>query len=139
MFKKTLFIFIISVVIISCKNNILTLSKPSESVNRGKIVYNKYCLACHQTDGSGVPGMYPPVKGTDWVNGDKERLIKIILEGIKGDIEVKGEIYSNEMPVHNFLSDQQIADLLTYLRSNLGNNASVVSIEEVKQVRHNVQ
>ena len=57
----------------------------------GKKVYNSVCLACHMADGSGVPGMHPPLIETEWVNGDKERLIKITLEGISGKLEVDGE------------------------------------------------
>ncbi|MGM0621029.1 MAG: c-type cytochrome [Bacteroidota bacterium] len=103
----------------------------------GKKVYDSVCLACHMADGSGVPGMHPPLIDTDWVNGDKERLIKITLEGMSGKIEVKGEQYNSLMPPHSHLSDKQIADVLTYIRKSFGNNASEVTTEEVQKVRNN--
>ncbi|MFW5823006.1 MAG: c-type cytochrome, partial [Tangfeifania sp.] len=90
----------------------------------GKKVYDSVCLACHMADGSGVPGMHPPLDETDWVTGDKERLIKLTLEGMSGKIEVKGEEYNSIMPPHSHLTNKQIADVLTYIRGSFGNNAS---------------
>ena len=86
-------------------------------------------------DGSGVPGMHPPLTNSDWVNGDKERLIKVILNGMQGKIEVDGETYNSVMPPQANLTDQQIADVLTFVRSNFGNNASEITNEEVSEVR----
>jgi len=106
------------------------------SNHREKKVYDSVCLACHMADGSGVPGMHPPLIDTDWVTGDKERLIKITLEGLSGKIEVKGEVYNSLMPPHSHLSDKQIADVLTYIRKSFGNNASEVTKEEVQNVRN---
>ena len=104
----------------------------------GKKVYDSVCLACHMADGSGVPGMHPPLTGTDWVNGDKERLIKLTLEGMSGKIEVNGEEYNSIMPPHSHLTNKQIADVLTYIRGSFGNNASAVSVEEVQEVRNSL-
>lgn len=100
----------------------------------GKIVYETYCLACHQEDGSGVPGMNPPLGKTDWVLGDSTRLIGVILKGLK-NAEINGETYSNEMASHDFLTDKQISEVLTYVRKSFGNNAGAISIEDVKQQR----
>lgn len=102
----------------------------------GKTVYNSYCIACHQQDGSGVPGAFPPLKETEWVNGDKETLISIVLNGLQGPIEVNGEQYNNIMTPHNFLSDDEIAAVLTYVRNSFGNSASEVSAEEVADLRN---
>lgn len=104
----------------------------------GKKVYDQVCLACHMADGSGVPGMHPPLSETEWVNGDKERLIKITLEGMSGKIEVNGEEYNSLMPPHSHLTDKQIADVLTYIRKSFGNNTSEITIEEVQKVRNNL-
>jgi mono/diheme cytochrome c family protein len=93
----------------------------------GKKVYDMACLACHMADGSGVPGMYPPLIQTEWVLEDKERLIRITLEGMSGPIEVKGIKYNNIMPPNKHLSDQQIADVLTFIRQSFGNDASEVT------------
>jgi mono/diheme cytochrome c family protein len=102
----------------------------------GKQVYNSVCLACHMADGSGVPGMHPPLIETEWVSGDKERLIKLVLEGMSGKIEVDGETYNSLMPPHSHLTDKQIADVLTYIRKSFGNNASEITTQEVQQVRN---
>lgn len=100
----------------------------------GQAIYEQYCLTCHQVNGSGVPNLNPPLRQTDWVLGDKTRLINVLLNGLQGQ-EIEGETYDNVMPAHNFLNDGQIADVLTYIRSNFGNKASAVTAEEVKAVR----
>lgn len=104
----------------------------------GRNVYDAYCLTCHQADGSGVPMMYPPLIESDWATGDKVKLIKLILEGTQGPVEVKGEMYNSIMPPQNQLTDQQIADLLTYLRSHFGNGAGPVTPDEVGAVRNRI-
>ncbi|MGK7394070.1 MAG: c-type cytochrome [Candidatus Cyclobacteriaceae bacterium M3_2C_046] len=111
-------------------------SQPQEAVHPGLDIYNKYCIVCHQSDGNGVPGLYPPITETEMVNGDKTELINIILNGMSGPVEVKGEPYNNIMPAQDFLSDQEIADVLTYIRSNFGNNSAAVTAQEVAQVRN---
>ncbi len=100
----------------------------------GQAVYEQYCLACHQANGSGVPNLNPPLRGTDWVLGDKTRLINVLLKGLQGQ-EIEGEVYDNAMPAHDFLDDTKIADVLTYIRSNFGNKADAVKADEVKAVR----
>ena len=114
-----------------------TITKPQSSVyqsDSGKIIYETYCLACHQEDGSGVPNMNPPLIKTDWVLGDSARLINVILKGLK-NTEINGDSYSNEMPSHDFLTDYQIATVLTYVRKNFGNQAGPISSEDVKKQR----
>ncbi|MFD2571335.1 c-type cytochrome [Spirosoma soli] len=100
----------------------------------GQVIYEQNCLTCHQANGSGVPSLNPPLKGTDWVLGDKTRLINVLLKGLQGQ-DIDGEPYDNAMPAHDFLSDADIADVLTYIRSNFGNKASAVTADEVKAVR----
>lgn len=101
----------------------------------GEKIYHSYCVTCHQRDGQGAPGRFPPIAGTDWVTGDKERLIKIILNGLEGNIKVKGEVYDSVMPQHSFLSDEEVAEVLTFIRTNFTNSASAISTEEVSAVR----
>ena len=105
------------------------------SVKRGREVYNQTCLSCHQADGAGVPRMTPTLHKTPWVEGDKKRLIAIVLNGLTGEIEVDGEFYNNTMPPFNTLTDQQVADVLTYVRNSFSNKASMVTAKEVKAVR----
>lgn len=105
------------------------------SIERGKKVYENTCLACHQVNGGGVPGMNPPLKKTKFVLGDKKALIGIVLKGLDKEIEVNGETYSNTMPSFAALSDKEIADVLTYVRNNFGNKASQVKEAEVKKLR----
>jgi len=100
----------------------------------GQLVYENYCLACHQEDGSGVPNLNPPLIQNEWVLGDSARLIKVVLNGLKG-VEVAGESYSNEMPSHDFLSDKDIANVLTYIRKSFGNKASAITPVMVKMQR----
>jgi mono/diheme cytochrome c family protein len=104
------------------------------SIARGKAVYSTYCVSCHQPDGGGVPNMNAPLIKTTNVLGPKRPLINIILQGMQG-VEIDGETYSNIMPPHSFLTNQQIADVLTYVRNNFGNKASGVTVAEVAAAR----
>lgn len=101
----------------------------------GKKVYDMYCQACHQADGNGVPRLNPPLAGTVYVTGSKTRLIDIVLNGLTDPLEINGEEYNNPMAAHSFLTDQQIADVLTYIRNSFGNKAGVVTTAEVKKQR----
>lgn len=100
----------------------------------GQLVYEQNCLTCHQANGSGVPNLNPPLRGTDWVLGDKTRLINVLLKGLQGQ-EIEGDMYDNAMPAHDFLDDTQLADVLTYIRSNFGNKAEAITADEVKALR----
>ena len=114
---------------------VLKGSQNKISPETGKDIYLKYCLSCHQKDGSGVPNTFPSLQKSDWANGDKTRLIKVILYGLEGDIDVDGQTYSGIMPKQDHLSDKQIALVLTYLRQTFGNKASAVNPKEVKMLR----
>ena len=109
-------------------------AKPGQMEN-GKKLYAKNCLHCHQADGSGVPGLNPPLVKTDWVTGDKKRLIRVILEGLNDPIIVNDEEYANPMPPQPHLTDDEVADILTYIRASWGNKASAVHANEVKHLR----
>lgn len=102
---------------------------------RGKKIYQQYCLTCHQVDGGGVPHMNPPLIKTSYVLGDKHALIQVILNGMQASVPIDDEYYSNNMPPHNFLKDQEIADVLTFVRSSFGNKASAVTVADVKKSR----
>jgi mono/diheme cytochrome c family protein len=106
-----------------------------EFTGKGQEIYNWYCGACHQQDGKGDSGRFPPLAGTDWVTGDERRLINVVLNGLEGPVQVNGETYDNLMPQHSFLSDEQISDVLTFIRSNFGNDAPPITPEQVTEVR----
>ena len=102
----------------------------------GAEIYMTRCMSCHQMNGRGVPGVFPPLSDSKWVTGDKGTLIRIVLNGMTGEMEVNGEVYSGAMPPwQTFLDDQQTADLLTYIRSAWENDTTAVTPEEVAAVR----
>jgi mono/diheme cytochrome c family protein len=102
----------------------------------GREIYETHCETCHRADGQGIPGLYPPLDGTEWVTGDKGRLLRILLHGMQGDVDVKGATYSNRMPGWGtILSDEEIAQVATFVRSSWSNHASEVSSNEVQRVR----
>jgi len=115
-------------------NDNLDKSKPVT----GAKVYDIYCSSCHQKDGKGDGLRFPPLDSSEWVMGDKKRLINILLNGLEGTIEVKGKPYNSLMPPQSFLTDEEIAQVLTYIRQNFDNNASVVSSGEVNKLRNTV-
>lgn len=101
----------------------------------GKAVFTKYCLSCHQADGSGVPGMYPPLGVGSWAGKDPKELIAVMMKGLNGKIEVNGETFNGFMPSQAQLTDEEIADVLSYIRSSFGNNFDPVDVKLVKKVK----
>ena len=106
------------------------------SAARGKTVYLQRCMVCHQADGGGVPKLNAPLDGASSVNGTNiAKLVKNIVKGFNDRVEIDGEFYENAMPAAADLTDQQIADVLTFIRSNWNNKAGPVTILQVKQTR----
>ncbi|MES2659919.1 MAG: PVC-type heme-binding CxxCH protein [Verrucomicrobiota bacterium] len=111
-------------------------NKPDPAVHeRGLAIYNRTCIACHGPDGKGVPGAFPPLDGASWPVGDPSVPIRILLSGLQGPIEVSGVKYENIMPPHTDLKDDEIADVLTYVRQSWSNDATAVTADTVKQTR----
>ena len=106
------------------------------SQGTGAEIYLAQCATCHQGQGGGVPGTFPPLTDSDWVSGDKGRLIATVLHGLQGPIEINGELYDELMPGYAFLDDEDIAALLTFVRSSFGNSAEPVHESEVLLVRN---
>jgi len=106
----------------------------SQSAAKGKGVYDKVCIACHQGTGLGIPGAFPPLAKSDFLNKDTSRAIKGVVKGLSGAITVNGKKFNSTMPAQA-LSDQQIADALTYVYASWGNNKTVVSPAMVKAQR----
>jgi len=111
-------------------------SIPEASIGNGEKIYKQYCLACHQADGSGVSQLNPPLKNTDYVLGVESRLIGIVMNGFSEGVEINGDTYTNPMPPFGAsLKDEEIADVLTYVRNSFGNKASQISADQVKALR----
>jgi mono/diheme cytochrome c family protein len=109
-------------------------------VQRGKKVYEQTCMPCHQVDGSGVPGMNPPLQKSPYVGGPPARLIGIVLQGLNDGVEIAGDTYSNPMPPFStVLKDGEIADVLSYLRGHFGNKAGLISLAQVSRIRQSLK
>ena len=106
----------------------------SQDVNKGKSVYTKTCIACHQATGAGIPGAFPPLAKSDYLNADVNRAIKQVIKGSNIPMTVNGKKYTTAMPPQA-LSDQQVADVLTYVYANWGNTKKVVTLAMVKAQR----
>ena len=110
-------------------------AKAYDPVAHGKRVFNN-CIACHQASGEGVPGTYPPLKGSNWLGKSPEVLARIVLNGLSGEIVVNGNTFNNVMtPFNNTLSDKDIAAVLSYVRNSWGNSHPIVEEAEVAAVR----
>jgi mono/diheme cytochrome c family protein/glucose/arabinose dehydrogenase len=108
---------------------------------KGKAIFARegFCATCHQPDGKGLPNAgFPPLSASSWVLGNEDRLIKVVLKGLYGPLELQGKKYSGQVPMTPFggmLNDEEIASVLTYVRNSFGNNAPAVAPGKVKQVR----
>jgi len=114
-----------------------------DPVAMGKSAFNQVCITCHQATGQGVPGIYPPLAGSEWVNGPSARVIRIVLYGLKGEVHVEGHDFNAAaMPVFGQVSgsaynwsDEKIAAVLTYVRQEWGNKAAPISADDVAAAR----
>ena len=103
----------------------------------GMILYYSYCVACHQRDGKGDNNRYPPLVGSDWVAGDKDRLIGVLLHGLQGEINVSGKTYNGVMPAHGaFLDDHAIASILSFVKKRFNRENISITSEEVMTLRN---
>ena len=133
--RRDLLPLILGFLIGGCDQN-QQVTSPSPSSSRGAVLFQTYCAACHQPDGKGTPGRIPPLAGSPWVSGSEDRIIRIVLHGLRGPIEVNGATFEVEMlgfgPV---LSDEEVADVLTEVRSRFGNVDKPILPEKVTRVR----
>jgi nitrite reductase (NO-forming) len=102
-------------------------------LEKGKRVYTQLCFTCHQPEGQGLAGVFPPLAGSDWLMADKKRAITALIGGLTGPITVNRQTYNSIMPP-SMLTDEQIASVLTYVRNSWGNSGDAVTVEEVKKV-----
>ena len=127
--KKIIFLFIIVTTAFTtqsfCQN-----TTPTLNLKNGQTIYESYCMSCHMEDGKGIDGVFPSLVQTGNLN-DKNRLVKIILQGIRGKIVVKGTNYDAEMAGIS-LSDQEVSDVINYIRNSWGNKAPLMKSNEVE-------
>jgi nitrite reductase (NO-forming) len=114
--------------------NIAGLTKEIQ-IEQGKQVFLQTCFVCHQMDGQGIVGQIPPLARSDFLMADKERAIRAVLGGLSGEINVNGKTFNGIMIPLNYLSDDQAANVLTYVRNSFGNSGESVSIDEVRRIR----
>lgn len=104
------------------------------SMARGKEIYIAQCMSCHMEQGEGIEGVYPPLANSDYLMADKDRSIDNIIHGLSGEIKVNGKTYDMEMSAFD-LSDEEVSDVLNYVRNSWGNKGAAVTPEEVRAVR----
>ena len=97
-----------------------------ESIARGKNLYTTYCQNCHMENGKGVPGAFPTLQNSEYLKKPSKVLINIVLLGQSGPITVNGTSYNGQMPAQNYLTDEQIADVLNYTKNSWGNKSSII-------------
>jgi mono/diheme cytochrome c family protein len=107
---------------------------PAHAVS-GAAVFAGTCIACHQSTGLGMPGMFPPLAGSEFVNGDAGRMIRLVMHGLNGPVNVKGAQFNGQMPPWKQLSEAELAAVITYVRSSWGNSAGAVSAADVAAER----
>lgn len=104
------------------------------NIRNGKAVYVQYCATCHMTDGSGVRDLQPPLNDQKWIS-NTEQFVHILDKGISGKIDVNGQVFNNLMPTQKHLSNKEMANVISYVRSSFGNNFKSVTAKEVAKIR----
>ena len=113
------------------------VQNPKEaSIKRGKEVYENNCMSCHQENGEGLEGSFPPLAKSDYFQKDPKKIITVILKGLSEEIKVNGKTYSMMMPEQSYLSDEEIADVTNYVANSWGNKyKAVITPAQVKAAR----
>jgi mono/diheme cytochrome c family protein len=101
----------------------------------GKQLFSAHCVACHQASGQGLPGVFPPLDGSEWVNGDERIVANILLHGINGELTVSGTTYKGTMPAFSHLGDAELAAVASYVRASWSNKAAPLKTELFVQER----
>ena len=109
-------------------------SGAQKTVN-GAAVFAGTCAACHQATGLGTPGMFPPLAGSEYVNGDAARMIRLVLHGLSGPVTVKGSTFNGQMPPWKQLSDAELAAVISYVRTSWGNTGGAVAASDIAAER----
>lgn len=110
-------------------------SKLTESIKRGKIVYDDFCMACHLPNGEGITGSFPPLAKSDFLSNKREESLKAIKFGMTGEVVVNGETYNSVMTPLG-LTDEEVADVMNYISNSWGNkNNTLTTVEEVSKIQ----
>jgi len=129
------FLLFITVLCFSCSGNDSAQNPETESkYAAGEEVYNANCVACHQSKGEGVEGVFPPLANSDYLLADKKRAIKQIINGSSGEMIVNGITYNTVMPPQP-LNDEQVKNVMNFILNSWGNSGGEVTLEEVKAER----
>jgi mono/diheme cytochrome c family protein len=114
---------------------------PEQIVVAGKKAYMSACVQCHQVNGQGAAGSFPPLVGSGWVTGNEDRLIRIVLHGLSGPVEVEGKTYNGAMPAFGKVTgggynwnEEKLSQVLTYVRQEWGNQAAPITKDKVTEV-----
>jgi len=132
MFK--VFLLVSGIIIFGTSFTIFPAKNLAKNLKDGKEVYIQYCQNCHMENGEGLEGVYPPVAKTNYLKNTK-KIIEVILKGQFGEVTVNGKKYNTDMPAQDYLTDEQIVDVLTYIRSNWGNKYPAVTTAQVMAER----
>jgi nitrite reductase (NO-forming) len=104
------------------------------SIARGQDIYTAQCISCHMEKGEGIEDVYPPLAKSDYLMADKNRSIIQVLKGVSGEIKVNGKIYNGDMPGFD-LSDQEVSDVVNFIRNSWGNKGAAVTPSDVASAR----
>jgi mono/diheme cytochrome c family protein len=113
----------------------IKLAKADVPSADGKTLYEANCAACHQADGKGLPGAFPPLAKSDFIAGDKSKLMEVTVKGLSGPVTVNGVEYNNVMPAMNFLTDEELALVLNYVVNSWGNPGGKFKASVIAQYR----
>ena len=105
----------------------------SASIGRGKSIYSNACASCHMVNGTGIPWVYSPLVGVDSLLNDKSRLVKSILQGVQGPIEINGVTYNGNMQSYP-LTDQEVSNVLNYIRNSWGKKREAILPNEIQSL-----
>ncbi len=107
----------------------------AQQIAAGKALYQGTCSVCHQPDGKGLPNVFPPLAKSDFLMADAERSIGVVLNGLSGPVEVNGAKFDSVMPPMRQLNDDEVANILTFVRNSFGNEGAAITREQVAKVR----
>ena len=124
---------IITIFVVLCGLPFLQGSAKQESMARGQEIYTQLCIVCHQADGKGIEGAFPPLAGSDYLLETPDKAIHAVKFGLQGEIKVNGKTYNSIMTDQN-LSDEEVADVLNYVMNNWGNSHEMITVDRVKKV-----